>query len=69
MNSPVTDLNALRARILAGEHPDPSELRAAIEQLRSSRTEKVEKATASRKAAGKLSDDEVMADLDKALGL
>lgn len=69
---PLTlDLNALRRRVLDGEVIEPHIARAAIERLRAGR--KLATATAavkgkSTKVRG-MSDEELSADLDAALGL
>jgi len=69
---PLTlDLNALRARVLAGEILEPQIARAAIEALRQGRKTATSKAAVkgkSTKARG-MTDEELDADLDAFLNL
>lgn len=60
------DLNALRARVLAGENIEPQIARAALEALRQGRKTATSKAAVSGKSskARAMTDEELDADLD-----
>lgn len=69
---PMTlDLNALRARVLAGEILDPQIARAAIEALRQGRKTATSKAAVkgSSTKARAMTDEELDADLDAFINL